>query len=710
MKKLLSEEKPVLKTVYINSKILIFVLLFSQVSFAQIPINGFCKIDKFSVPSGFTNLFPFNYNKDSYTDLLLFNPLKKETFVLKGEPNLKFSQAKSVSFPFEPTQLKPVYDSLFQISYYAFTSRRSRMFGTLTFNDKGNPEVIHSVKLNYYPDFIDVAYLADSGNPSFLISGESFDGISVLRLINKKFEEEKIISGTSFSFAQFAHLNSDDIIDIIAYNLFDKSLYFLINNGRNQFTTSRKLTFTEHINSLHIFDINGDSFKDIIYSYNEGIKVLFGDPIYLFEKSTSISTNYNVDNLSIGDFNHDGLFDLLYFSRKDGIISALFAKSSYSFHNEVEYLKTSSVSEIVPFFSKFVYGAAYITDDGELGILSEVNSFKDDVSLALSISPEEIILFDYNNNGINDFAIVDKKSKQLKFILRNNFGIPAYYYSIKFFGNNDKLICFDKGSNEKIFYSYSINERLIEVFYVNFSDYTVKRENIYSEGKIIDIMISTSTEEKPNIHLLYQQDDKLKYGVYTYSSIKYILINYPEISGNWFDALILNPYKNTIAYWLGSGNQYQLKFIEFLPKTTKEEVVYSLSTEKKIKTYSSKALLSDDLFLYSSVAEDYSKLRFIFYDQNLSVFTKKNIVSNFDKSESPVKISFGNDNLLYFYSEALKSLNRIFINRYYSKLNIKPLAEDINIKKFIVTKLDTRNKHLIYIDSEDNLVKVKKIS
>lgn len=710
MKKLLSEEKTGLKIVYINSKILIFVLFFSQVSFPQIPINGFCKIDKFSIPSGFTNLFPLNYNKDSYTDLLLFNPLKKEAFLLTGEPNLKFSQAKEINFPFEPTQFKPIYDSLFQISYYAFTSRRSRMFSTLTFNEKGIPEIIHSVKLNYYPDFIDAAVLTDSGNSSFLISGESFDGISLLSLVNNKFEEEKIISGTSFSFAQFVHLNGDDIIDIIAYNLFDKSLYFLINNGKNQFTVSRKLTFTEHINSLHIFDINGDSFKDITYTFNDGIKVLFGDPLYLFKKLTTISANYNVDDLSIGDFNHDGLFDLLYFSRKDGIISALFAKSSFSFHNEIEYLKTSSVSEIVPFFSKFVYGAAYVTDDGELGILSEVNSFKDDVTLALSIFPEEIILFDYNNNGINDFAIIDNKSKQLKFILRNNFGIPAYYFAIKYFGNNNKLICFDKGSNEKIFYSYSLNERLIEIFYVNFSDYTVRRENLYSEGKIVDVMISTSTEEKPNIHLLYQQNNKLRYGVYTYSSIKYILINFPEISGNWFDALILNPNRNTIAYWLKSGNQYQLKFTEFLPKTTKEEIIYSLSTERKINTYTTKALLSEDLFFYSSVVDDYSQPKFIFYDQNLYVFKQKNIVNNFNISASRLKISFGNDNLLYFYSEASKNLNRIFINRYYRKLKITPLEEDINIKKFIITKLDTRNKHLIYIDSEDNLVKVRKIS
>ncbi len=710
MKKLLSEEKPVLKTVYRNSKIFIFILLFTQASFSQIPINGFCKLDKFSVPAGFIKIFPLNFNKDSYTDLLIYNPLKKEIVTLIGEPNLKFSKPASLDFPFEPSQFKPVYDSSFQIKYYAFTSRRSRLFGILNFNEKGIPEVIHSVKLNYYPEFIDVNDLDNYGNHSFLVSGESFDGISLFSIVNNKLEEEKIISGTSFSFAQFVNLNSDDIIDIIAYDLFDKSLYFLLNNGRNQFNTSRKLTFTDDINTLHVFDINSDTFKDIIYSTNNGIKILYGDPLYLFEKSTSISTNYNANDISIGDYNHDGLFDLIYFSRKDGIISTIFSKSYYSFYSEVEYLNSPSVTEIVPFFSKFVYGAAYLTEKGELGIISEVNSLQDDLTIVLSLAPEEILLFDYNNNGIKDLAFIDSKSKQIKFILRNNFGIPAYYFSFRYFGDNNRLFCFDKSKDEKIFYSYSANGKLIEIFYINFSNFNVKRDYLYTEGKILDLSVTPSTGDKPNIHILYQQNNKLRYVIYAYSSIKYILVNYPEISGKCFDASILNPYNNTIAYWIEEENQYHLKFTEFMSKSLKSETVYSLSTEKKIMTYSAKSPLSEDLFLYSAVADDYNRLRFIYYDQGISVFSKKNIIRNYEINKNPIKISFGNDNLLYLYNETLKNFNRVIVNRYYNKLNIKTLAEDVTIKKFIVTKLDIRNKHLIYIDADDNLIKVKKIS
>ncbi|BDQ03301.1 VCBS repeat-containing protein [Ignavibacterium sp.] len=715
MKKLLSEEKTDLRPAHISSKILFFILLFSSTSFNQIPINGFCKLDKLSAPEGYNKIFSFNYNKDSYTDLLLFNPLKTEASLLTGEQNLKFSKPKTIKFPFEPAQFKPVYDSLFQISYYAFTSRRSRLFGTLTFNENGNPTIIQSVKLNSYPEVIDEIDPDNNGKPIFLVGGKSFDGISIFNSSNEKLEEEKIISGTSFSFAQFIHLNSDDIIDIIAYNLFEKSLFFLINNGRNEFNVSRKIQLDNQINYLHIFDINLDSFKDIIYSDENGIKILFGDPLYLFEKSTSNSTNYKVDNIAIADFNHDGLFDILYSSNENGIVSALFTKNQFSFYEELIYLQTSTLSDLIPFFTKFIYGAVYLNEAGEIGILSEVNSLKDDITISLAILPEDIIDFDYNNNGINDFAFIDKKDRQLKFILRNNVGIPAYYYSIKLFGDNNRILFFDQENSKKIFYTYSSNQKLIEILYVDFSKFKFSRENLYVDGELLDLMVTSSPESKPNLHILIEKNKKLKYGVYTFSSIKYIFISYPEVPENWFDALILNPYKNQIAYWAQTQNQYQLIFNEFLTNSNKKEIIYSISTENKIKTYSTKALLSEDLFLFSSVIEDRTRIRLLMFDQNIAVFSRKiyeniKMKNSLNRITNGNHISFGNDNLLYFYNEGLKNFNRVFVNRYYNRFNIVRIFEDINIKKFLVTKLDTRNKHLVYIDAVDNLIKVKKIT
>ncbi|WP_304130923.1 VCBS repeat-containing protein [Ignavibacterium album] len=714
MKKLSSEEKTGLRPVFISSKIFLFILLFSTKSFTQIPINGFCKYDKLSVPQGFTNIFSFNYNKDSYTDLLLFNPLKNESALLTGEKNLQFSNPKKIKFSFEPAQFKPVYDSLLQISYYAFTSRRSRIFGILNFNENGNPTIIHSVKLNSYPEVIDATNADYKGKTTFLVCGKSFDGISLFTITDEKLEEEKVISGTSFSFAQFIHLNSDDIIDIFAYNLLERSFFFLVNNGRNEFNVSRKIHTDEQINFLQIFDLNSDSFKDIIFSDKSGIKILFGDPLYLFEKRTTIPTEFDAETIAVADFNHDGMFDLLYSSKDGGIVSAIFAKNQISFFDEIIYLQTTSVSEIIPFFSKFVYGAVYLNEAGELGILSQLTSFKDDLTLTMAVSPEEVISFDYNNNGINDLAFIDNYDKRLKFLLRNNLGIPAIYFSVKLFGTHKKSVCFDKSDSGKIFYSFSPDERLIEILSVDFSSFNFKRENLYAEGKIIDLMVTPSTESRPNIHLLIHKNNKLLYGVYTFSSIKYVFVSYTEISENWFDALILNPFENLIAYWTTNSTKFQLVFNKYLTHSSSRQIIYSLSTESKIKTFSTRTLLSEDLFIYSSAVEDKSRFRLLIFDQNLAVYSKKLTQSRLqgnavNRITNVNHISFGNDNLLYFYDEALKNFNKVFVNRYYNRFNVIKIFDNIYIKNFLVTKLDTRNKHLVYIDSADNLIKVKKI-
>src|ERR1039457_6372885 len=87
-----SEEKPGLKLEISNfSLILIELLLFSIEAFSQVPINGFCKYNKIDIDSGFTNLFALNYNDDSYTDLILYNPAKKDIESLDGNQSLSFS-------------------------------------------------------------------------------------------------------------------------------------------------------------------------------------------------------------------------------------------------------------------------------------------------------------------------------------------------------------------------------------------------------------------------------------------------------------------------------------------------------------------------------------------------------------------------------------------------------------------------------------------
>lgn len=707
MKKLLSEEKHGLRLVCRNSKIFFFILLLSNSSFSQIPLNGFCKLDKFSVPGGFTKIFPLNYNKDFYTDLLLFNPLNKETLLLTGEANLKFSDAKKINFPFEPNAFKPVYDSLNQLSHYAFTSRKSRLAGILNFDDKGNPQIISSARLNHFPDEIDVADI--DGNIYYLVSGKSFDGLSLFTIRDGKFLERKVFSGSAFSFAQFLHLNSDGVIDILAYNIFDKSIYFLINNGRNEFAISRKIPLSTQINYLQIYDLNGDSYADIIYSERNYLRILYGEPLYLFEKMVTLETEFPVDNISIADYNHDGLFDLLTISRTSNTISVFYSKDNGSFYSEIKYLKSDGIEFSVPFFSRFVYGSAYITIRGELGIISELRSFKEDVTLVPSVNPEELVLFDFNDDGIKDYAFIDASEKQLNFILRNDRGIPSVYYSINLFSECNRMEIFKRNRFEKIFYCYSQNRRHIEILYINFSEFNFTRETLYADGLISDLKITPSAEQKPNIHILYEGNNKLKYGLFSYSSIKYLFINYPEISSSWLDALIVNPFTNKVAYWSETNDEFKLALKEFGTKSTEEEVIYRFSTESFIKVLSVAKTISEESFIYASLIVENFRVRFLSLDRTLAVYSRRDPEKKLRAIESE-HLAFDNDNLLYLYSQYSGNFNRVLVNRAYNRLSISKIFDEVNIKKFVVDKLDIRNKHVIYIDSTDNLIKVKKLS
>jgi len=81
MMKLSKEERTVLKTGISKFKTLLLFALLSEIIFPQIPFKGFCKLNSFSVDSGFTKIFSFNYDQNEHSDLLIYNPTEKKTAI-----------------------------------------------------------------------------------------------------------------------------------------------------------------------------------------------------------------------------------------------------------------------------------------------------------------------------------------------------------------------------------------------------------------------------------------------------------------------------------------------------------------------------------------------------------------------------------------------------------------------------------------------------
>jgi hypothetical protein len=129
MKKLSKEERTVLKTGTSKFKTLLLFVLLSETVSPQIPFKGFCKLNSFSVDSGFTKIFSFNYDQNEHSDLLVYNPEEKRAAIYNGSAGTKFITNKIVSFPSEASVIEPIILPNNMIESFAFTSRKNRSFG-----------------------------------------------------------------------------------------------------------------------------------------------------------------------------------------------------------------------------------------------------------------------------------------------------------------------------------------------------------------------------------------------------------------------------------------------------------------------------------------------------------------------------------------------------------------------------------------------------
>lgn len=675
---------------------------------AQIPINGFTNFTEIETISNQTKLFSFNYNKDSYSDLLVYNQENKETYLLTGEPNLKFKEPKKVYFQYEPNYFKPVYDKNNQISKYAFTSRKSRIFGLMNFNQYGYPRIAKTIKLNSFPNKIDYADIDLDDINDYLILGEAFNGLSIITEKNNRLIEKKLFTNHSFLDAYFYDINWDEYIDIIAYDLISQKLMFIYNKDGERFSFERELTFNYKVNRFQITDINFDGYKDLVFATINGLMIYLGDNLNTFSESIFIKTSSEINNFIIGDFNHDGYFDFICHSSSMNYLSVIFSKDNNSFYEELIIQIGDEINDVIPFFSRFVYGLAFLSADGKIKIISEFSSFRNEVNFIYGIKPDVIKTFDLNNNGLSDLIFIDKFDNKLKFLIRNNIGVPSIYFHITLKGNHQDLFVLRNSSNIVSFYCYSKNERIIELIEVDFNSFSFNREIIYTEGKIQDLW-AVSKEEKGDIKILYSNNG-LNYGVLRLSlDKKYKLVKYPLVSDSFISASIFTENEDKVVYWRNSDSLFSFRTVNFFFDSKQEKVLFEnyFNTEVSFFNCIPKQVTNFDYF--SSLIKTTDRKYLLIFDRNFNILSKTDLLTNYSLLSRKPLVSDA-DGFIYFYDSTTNKILRLVFVKRVNRISILNVLDDIKVQSFVVDKLDKRNKHLVYVDSVDKKIKVRQLN
>ena len=706
--KLSKEERTVLKTGKSKFKTFLLFVLLSEIISPQIPFKGFCKLNSFDVDSGYTKIFSFNYNQNEYSDILIYNPAEKKAVIVEGTSGSKFI-ANNISLPLEISAIEPIILPNNIVKSFAITSRKNRSFGILKFSSTGKPSLVSQIKFNSYPENISIANNNSENYQEFLLSGNSFDGLSIVTLENNRLKEKQILEKQVFKNAQFIDLNSDGYEDIAALNSIENKLHLLFNNSRGDFKELRNLNIDEDVLSMNIFDINYDQFKDIIISTKSYIKIYFGDAIASFGKTIIIQTSYHANKFVIGDFNHDGFFDINYLSIDKGIISTIFAKDFDLFYPEFIQKKEKGIIDVIPFFSKFVYGAAYLNQNGKVHILSSVALMSDDQQMALGVEPNLITSFDHINNGIIDFAFTDDFDKKLKFIIRNNAGLAERLFSINLYEEHNKIVEFSNSKSVKTFFLYSTDKKIIESLEIDFEKFSFSRKFHYAEGPIEDLIVKPDSKGDAELFILYSKSKSLNLQVITKTQINYNQKLYTNLSLNWFNPFLFFDDQLNVGYWQFESDYIKLNFINFSDKDRKPINKLELNRKNSLLISSSNKSLDKAEFKYTAILSNKDEILLAYGGDELKLFEAKNTQNGF-RIQDKNKLFFGKTNSVFLYNSNLSSLIEFTPARKSSQLFVSEKFSNLELTNYTIQKLDQRNYHLIFTDVKSGNIEIRQLS
>jgi len=722
MKKPCSEEREGFKIEISKINIFLIALFLSLEVFPQdrqfsgpYPINGFCQFKSLNVPKNFNSLFTLNYNNDSYSDIVLYNPGQKKIVSLTGTANGAFYKPVIHYIPYQISKIQNLNELNKNIKSYAFISRVNMRAGIYSFTSYGSAYLSSSIKFSSYPGNISSGDIDKNGNDELLISGSSFDGLSIIYRNGALLKKKDIVSNINFSNAILTDLNNDGYLDIAAFNILDNSLDFYYNNSKKEFRKVRSIKLDAPVHNLHSVDMNLDEYADLIYTKGKSINIIYGDFASSYSRSIEIDTKYYPDQIITGDFNRDGKIDIAYINKNTGICSVIFAKTDDTYYPEIIYHKRMGIENIIPFYSKFISGIALIDTGGFVYTLTNLPSLANNVSVSLGAMPSAIVSFDDGNNGINDICFIDNYNSSLNMVVRNNSGIPDLLYTYPLSESHSKIIVENQEPRAKTFFCYSPGRRLIEILKADFNHNTVDKISMYSPGDIEDLRIRRIDKNFDNIYISYTKGYDAGYCIMEYRDYRYSESNYPGLGTNVINSNVTTDNPPGIIYWQKTNFGASLIKISPTGNSISSQKLYNFKVNNINSIYSYTGdLLNIDRDITLSFINENDNIKSFISDYKTTFLIKRNEMPLPASLSVPSQFYFGRTRpnglkKLYVYDSRDNSIYRIDFIFGGKNFVMTKLIKAVDVDSFFIKSMSYRTLNVVYTDKSTNCINVKKL-
>lgn len=713
MKRLRGDKKDLrpFNSIYI---FLLFLFTAGTQIFGQLPLNGFCSYNRIKVNPSEGKIFTLDFDNDNKTDFLLFNPLNNNVAFQKGTAaenkisSFKRSSAISIS------DLKPVIQLRRKELFYFAISQKDRKAALFSISRGGNLSVNMQYKFDSYPSSLAVADVNGDGNSEAVVCGNNFKGISLF-LLKGRLNEIKVVPDGVYSSAQFIDLNYDGFPDLAAFDSRKNSLVFFTNDQNGNFRRARHFKFDPSVKSFKTADVNSDGYMDIILSEQKGFYILEGDSVSSFKKSFFIHTPVQPDEVTVDDYNSDGINDLAYMNKNTGEFFVQINKGNGSYYYPVLLLKKSGFSDMKSFRDNFQKKVVLLNPDGELYVISRFNSKKDFDRISAFGEASGVASFESLNSDGKDLCVIDNYQKAL-IILAGEPGNPvSKYYSVRTSTSFTKAVVDDSKKNVKIFFLYTPGNDLVEIIKYNFENLRIEKIALYVKGGIIDLRLKHSDEsDYPNIYLLANKRDPV-FAVYQLRGYRYAEINSGRPGKPFVDAIVTPNDTLPLFSWNKGAYGAEYYGYTFSPsyknrflykydfKIQDDFGLYMQAFPANRNEFSNFTLIKNsrdvDGILYERKGirnlnfEIQGKLPLDFRKESICLYQSMN-----DKRKILFIYDFGNG---IFYKADLNSKSRIITVRGSDKIN--------DILQYVVDKSTGKRMKIVYIGSDDRCLNFKEI-
>ncbi|MEB3342994.1 FG-GAP-like repeat-containing protein [Okeania sp.] len=294
--------------------------------------------------------------------------------------------------------------------------------------------LLFQVEASQAIDF-DLAGSLTVGSSPTAVAVEDFnqDGIADLAVANSNIS---VLLGTSFgSFGAAINFdvagdpdslavedfNGDGIPDLAVANRLSEEISVLIGIADGSFGAATNFDVGGRTDSIVAEDFNRDGFVDLAVSsgnsssFRGEIEVLLGEGNGNFGGATSFRVGAFPRSIGVGDFNRDGIFDLVVANNNSNNISVLTGVGDGSFGQLTNYnVGSRPISIAVEDFNQdgiadFAVGN-WSSDNISVLLGTSFGGFGTAINFDVGDGPYSVAVEDFNQDGIADLAVANQRS------------------------------------------------------------------------------------------------------------------------------------------------------------------------------------------------------------------------------------------------------------------------------------------------------------